>query len=371
MKYQSLSEPIAAAQWVLFFATEDVEIEPKIEPILQANPDASVFGVTSFQGVLTPDGFLEGAFALIGEESDGVELKPFLVNYEGAGVAQQIEAEMRQMGAQEDALPSALLLFATPGQEEQVLEGLEEIYQGQVPIYGGSAADNEVAGRGRLYLNHEVSGSGALVVAVYSQGEILGEFLGGYLPTRHRGVVTKAKGRTVYEIDGLPAAQVYNTWTLGLLDGLEEGGSVLHLTSLRPVARIMDQVLNIPLYILSHPHYFDAAEQSLSFFTDIEEGDELILMRGTEESLISRTAHVVTRALAQSKRHLKPKGGVLVYCAGCVGTIMPRMQEVADLFSSSIGQIPFIGLASFGEQGRATGTVGNYHGNLMCDVLLF
>jgi hypothetical protein len=39
------------------------------------------------------------------------------------------------------------LLHATPGYEEIIIEGIEEIIKSQIPIYGGSAADNDISGK--------------------------------------------------------------------------------------------------------------------------------------------------------------------------------------------------------------------------------
>jgi hypothetical protein len=104
-------------------------------------------------------------------------------------------------------------------------------------------------------------------------------------------------------------------------------------------------------------------DKALSFFTEFEEGEEVLLLRGSKEGLISRTEDVARRAL---RGHSGPlKGGILIYCAGCVLNVMDSLGEV-------INNVPFIGAATFGEQGAFfIEKRKNRHGNLMCDTLIF
>lgn len=77
--------------------------------------------------------------------------------------------------------------------------------------------------------------------------------MSGYLPTNKKGIITKAQGRTIYEIDGKPAAIVYNEWTDGAIsEYLEKGGIILAPTTLKPIGRIIGEVMGIKNYLLSH-----------------------------------------------------------------------------------------------------------------------
>ena len=65
-------------------------------------------------------------------------------------------------------------------------------------------------------------------------------------------------------------------------------------------------------------------------------------------------------------------GAILVYCGGCVGAIGAGTADVGATFARRIGAAPFLGAATFGEQGCFPGTRSvNRHGNLMCDALFF
>ena len=89
---------------------------------------------------------------------------------------QAIETDARAAAAQatRDALrsadrageiPNVVWVTATPGQEEAILNGIEDVIGGDVPIIGGSAADNSVNGDWYVATS-EMSGQTAVVVSV-------------------------------------------------------------------------------------------------------------------------------------------------------------------------------------------------------------
>jgi hypothetical protein len=62
-------------------------------------------------------------------------------------------------------------------------------------------------------------------------------------------------------------------------------------------------------------------------------------------------------------------GGLMVYCAGCMMAVGPRMPEVAGNVAAGFDGHPFIGTFTFGEQGQMVGR--NVHGNLMISAVAF
>lgn len=365
----SVSLPAVRGRWALVYSTVDTPIAPHAAA-LASRVRGPIFGCTSSAGVFTPRGFERGAFALIGEEGDA-----------GAEVAlRSCTAVQARRVAREAALaitaslgrrPDALLLHATPGFEERLVEGLDDAFDGHAPpTFGGSAADDDLSGKWSIFHGAQSAREGFVLAAFTADAPILGSFVAGYVPGRQRGVVTRASGRVVHEIDHKPAARVYDEWLSGALAGaLDAGRVVLADTTLHPVGRAIDRVGNVPRYLLSHPHEV-RRDGSLTFFTELAQGDEIVLMIGSAASLLERTDQVVARALGRSD--VKPRGGVLVYCGGCVMAIGDRAREVGTTYSRAIDGSPFIGAATFGEVGCFTGpTPVNRHGNLMCDTLLF
>lgn len=66
------------------------------------------------------------------------------------------------------------------------------------------------------------------------------------------------------------------------------------------------------------------------------------------------------------------KGAILIYCAGCVGVVMDGINEAIENFKDGLGRgVPFVGCATFGEQGCFLPERENRHGNLMANTIIF
>jgi hypothetical protein len=371
MRWIDLSSSVSSVRgrWALVYSTVDAPIAAHATT-LASRVRGPVFGCTSSAGVFTPRGFERGAFALIGEDGDA-DVEVQLRTCSAAQARRAAREAAQAIAAKLGRTPDALLLHATPGFEERLIEGLDDAFGGHAPpTFGGSAADDDLSGKWSVFEGAQTAREGFLLVGFKSEKPVLGSFVAGYVPGRQRGIVTRASGRVVMEIDHRPAARVYDEWLSGALQGaLDEGRVVLADTTLHPVGRAIDRVGNVPRYLLSHPHEV-RRDGALTFFTELAQGDEIVLMIGSAASLLERTDQVVQRAIGRTGA--KPRGGVLVYCGGCVMAIGDRAKEVGTTYARAIGGAPFIGAATFGEVGCFTGpTPVNRHGNLMCDTVLF
>jgi hypothetical protein len=361
---------VRVGRWAVVFATLDAF--EHASALGARFGGAPVVACTSSGGVFTPGGFERGAFALIGDEGD-TALAAVARTATADTARAAARAAVGELLARMEPHPSTLLLYATPGFEERILEGIGDAYDGQAPpIYGGSAADDDLSGQWRLALGAQTIREGFVLAGLAHAEAPLGAFVSGYLPGKQHGVVTKARGRTIAEIDGEPAARVYSRWLDGRLDdAVEQPRVVLADTTLHPLGREVDRIGQVPRYLLSHPHEI-GPNGTLSLFTEIAVGDTVACMVGFEGGLMERTEQVVQRARAQVRYAVQPTGGILVYCGGCVMAIGKRAADVGRMYGAAIGGAPFVGAATFGEVGCFTGrTPVNRHGNLMCSTVLF
>ena len=339
-------------------------------------PEAKIHGGTSCLGSMTEDGFFSSdgrGLSVLGlSDPDG-----------GYGVgASPIDGESRKaasravIAALEDAgrpgeLPDLIRLTSPPGTEEAIILGIEDILGPNVPIIGGSSADNTVEGRWKQFANGSSYTDAVVIGVLFPSVETAFAFHSGYTPTETSGVATRAEGRILYEIDNQAAAEVYNRWTGGTVDtALADGGNVLALTTLHPVGREVGEVQGMPYYRLSHPDSV-TPDKALTLFSDINEGDRLILMNGSRESLVSRAGRVAEAAMeAGSFTADTISGALVVYCAGCMLTVQEDMERVVNNINQSLSGHPFQGAFTFGEQGCFVGGE-NRHGNLMISVVVF
>lgn len=360
----------SAPSWLLVYATVDQRLDEVLLGVRARFPTAAVFGCTSFQGVFGPHGWARGAHALSATADEGIRAAPAIRASNPARARGDARAAAHEIAGALGRAPDTILLHATPGFEERILEGIDEAFDGRPPpVYGGSAADDDLSGKWQVFAGTQQEREGFVIVGFASDQPVHGSFVAGYLPGKVKGRVTAASGRRIRSIDGKPAARVYDTWLGGALgDLLAKGGNVLSRTTLHPLGRVVDKVGAMPRYVLGHPHEVHP-DGSMSLFTEVAVGDELVLMMGSDAALVERTDQVAARA----GRHATAlRGGILVYCAGCVLAIGDKAQDVGRRFHDRIGGVPYLGSATFGEQGCFVGEKReNRHGNLMADAILF
>ncbi len=364
--------------YAILFSTVGYDSEALLSEVRKLLPGVQIYGGTSCLGVLSKDGFHigeKGSLVLLGISSKritfgvgGVSIDDFPSAREAgeAAVKSALEA------AGEEGLPKIILMTAAPGEEEDILAGIEEIVGKDVPVFGGSSGDNDLSGKWRQFANDKVYSNGISLTAIYTDLKIGWALEAGYLRTENRGTITKAEGRTIYEIDGQPAAEVYNDWTGGIVtEELKAGGPVLHKTTFYPLAKVIKKG-GKEFTISIHPLSIDASNHSLTVFANVEKGDEVLLMHGDWELILNRCLTTPLKAL-ESEGFSKGDVSFAIYDY-CAGTMLAIPEEerpkMPGLIRRAIGNAPFIGTFTFGEQGYIRG-IGNYHNNLVNWMIVF
>jgi hypothetical protein len=357
-----------AAAFHLVYATTAADLRHACAQAMRRHPGLPCVGATSFQGIFAQGGFSPAPHALVGEVPDGLSMQAVLREVQGADALEQSIEACRELLALLPHRPTLLLLHATPGLEERVLAGIQQVLGTEVPVCGGTAGAPSLEQGFLVCLGNAHTAHGFVLAGFCADRPILHGFSSGFLPTEHRGTITRAVGRTVFEIDGHPAADVYNTWTGGRIgNALRDGGDVLMSTNLLPLARTVAGGSGIPRRLLAHPRSVLAGEGALTFFAELGRGERVELMTSTLDPMIERVSRMVQR--------LRPSGSVrgalLIFCAGTLSILQERAAEVSAAFSRATGNLPSVGIATFGEQGCFFERGRSYHGNLMCGCILF
>ncbi|MGB0733837.1 MAG: FIST signal transduction protein, partial [Pontibacterium sp.] len=230
------------------------------EALVTALPRVEMHGCSSCQGVMSQRGFHSeqgaslGLWAILDDDGDyGTAAVPLSNNLAETG--ERAVAEAMANAGRMGEVPELIWFSSTPGYEETLIESIQGVVGNNVPIAGGSAADNTVAGNWSLFNASQSLQEGLVVTLLYPSVNTSSAFLSGYSPTETSGVVTKAQGRTIIEIDGKPAAQVYNDWIGSPFEPkiLDQGGNVLADTTLYPLGREASVVAGVQQFKLSHP----------------------------------------------------------------------------------------------------------------------
>lgn len=360
------------AQAAYLTATVDYEAARVHAAFREALPGVALHGVTTSLGVLTPAG--------VRNEGHGAVAVMLLGGAPGtASVASSTEADGRRAGeaaARElvrkagGKQPRMLLFNASPGEEEAMLEGIASVCPG-VPCQGGSAADHAIAGQWSVFTHEGPVTAGVSLLGLFGEVRVGTALSTPYSPTGERARATGAQGRTLLTLDGQPAARVLARWMEGAIDDqMRSGGNILAQTALRPIA-VRRGTGQGEHYVTVHPAHVHADKGAVDVFARIEPEDEVCLMSGTAEGLVSEVAHLIDKSLAQGGLTVRDvKGASLIFCAGCAGALGPRIDEGLRTFARLLPGVPVLGLCTFGEQGHIPG-LGNVHQDLSLSLTLF
>jgi hypothetical protein len=381
-----LPESVAPRMVFVFYGCEhdDAELHRHFR---SRYPEAALLGGTSSGGVMTHRGVLDRhavGVMLIEDEAGEFGVAAAPMGDDAAATAQQLLLQALAEAGCSGELPELVWIYQAPGREEAVVEGLRRVVGDRCPIVGGSSADDDVSGRWRQ-LGPDGPMQDGLVVGVLMPSSPIGcGFQGGYEPTGpsgvvtgigyrtsgHSGVVTATSGREIVSIDDQPAAEVYNRWTGGrITEQVANGGSVLAETTMCPIATDAGLIKGVSQFLLVHPEAVGEGG-TLSTFCNLEVGSRIHAMTGDKARLVERAGRVAAQALGTlPSGHRGPAGALVVYCGGCRLAVGDEVAKVSTAVAASLGEAPFIGCFTFGEQGQLLDR--NVHGNLMISAVVF
>ena len=343
-----------------------------------------VCGWSSDLGVIGPDGYhcgAEGTVGLLCMRLPGVKA--------GVGGARLDEArspaacaKLALRRAIEDAAaceagrtPSIIIMSATyDGHEEVYLESLREAVGSSVPVLGGTAGGSEARGPDTcsVIANDTVIRKGLVLAVMYSESPFRWSFRGGFQRTSKCGVITSSEGRVIGEIDGIPALDVYDEWCCGrLAEAMRAGENLNTFTGLYPMCRTLKSANKTHnLFVHAWPATDAGRSRALVTSANLRRGDLVHFCEGSWNILLNRIG-----VLAQEAKGGFPETGIaaglFICCEAVLKNIPPgQRNQMAHLINRSMGDAPWIGMFTWGEQGNFPG-IGNYHGNLLTSITLF
>ncbi len=331
----------------------------------------AVHVASSCHGIMSHDGLADiGLFLVHDPEGDyGSACASFGESV--ADTAKSVtEAALARAGREGEA-PDLIWVSSTPGCEEEALAGIETCVGKHVPIIGGSAADDTVEGNWSVSDGDHVTGNGLTVSVLFCSTPLNFAYQNGYAPTMNRGLVTRAEGRKIQEIDNRPAADVYDIWNQGAVPRAESSEvNVLSSATLWPLGRLSGTVGGFNSYLLAHPSNIHP-DGAIECFAEVQVGEEVTQMVGDRSALAARAGRVSSFALKAGRLQVDDVAGALVvYCGGCRLAVEELMEDVVGGVCNTLEGRPFLGVFTFGEQGPIHGK-GNCHGNLMISCVAF
>ena len=345
---------LAQAKVAMVYGSCDYDSAELLGAIAAELPGVPLVGNTSFTGIITPEGYVGGDTPFVGILALGGDD----VVVGTAGAPRDSEECPRCIGktlakkameaAGKDCAPAYWYMAASPAEEEYYIKGVTDVI-GRVPFFGGSAADNEIAGKWWLYNGTESFQDGCVVAFFYTDAPFVNKFTGAYAETDKFGVVTKMDGdRGIAEICGKPALDVYAEWR-GMSTDQLMGGDLLVESIVAPLG-VKDRMGD--LVAIRHPMNGND-DHSIAVGAKVAEKTAVILMEGDVDVLVGsvgKTAGELKERAAKQGLD-KPAAYFFVHCGGRRAGIGERIGEVADALIKEADGVPFLAEFTFGEYG--------------------
>jgi len=352
------------------FCTVHYDVDAFVKGIREVVGEAKVMGSTSFGGILTPGGYIHsdtgvGGVLLLSspQMTFGVGGADIGEDVTAAGT-KAIKAAVKNAGKKESDPITALYLIPVPGTEERLIKGIQDVV-GRVPLIGGSAANQGGPAPWKLWANDKIMTNGVVVGAIYSDLPFGASYTGAFAPTEHHGVITKVRDRrTLVEINGRKALDVYAEWTGTAVKDLM-GGEILLKSVPAPLGR---RDIGADHWWIMHPVNANE-DHTINTGSDMAPGMGVTLMRATLGEVAAAASDVVKLALTDLGG--KPGAVIVGHCGGRAMALGPdTMEKIGKELKTALGEVPYIGWLTFGEQGYCTwGGTGS--GGLMLNAIAF
>lgn len=337
----------------LFFTSVVQDQEKLMEGAKSVLGDTPIIGCTSSAAICTHDGYLNketgySGMMLFGGDVEVVTAGSKKTNETPREIGKRIAKEAISKLTDKNKKPDYLFMIASPANEEEYLKGIQDVI-GDVPVFGGSAADNTVEGKWSLLNNGEIFSDGCVIAIFYTNGEIRNLYTGAYKETNNSGIITKVNGkRTLVEIDNEPAVKKYAEWTGKSVESLM-GNNLLTETICNPLG-VKDPIGNV--IAVRHP-MFANNDYSMNIGADLALNTAVIQLTNTPEGILNANAETVNKVNTLMNSNVQSY--FLVHCGGRrLGLALANIEDkIYPEIKKAIPNKEFLMVFTFGEYGRS------------------
>lgn len=330
--------------------TSVVNDQAKIVEGIRSVSDAHVIGCTSSAAICTQDGYLNaetgysGIMSFGGDVEVGVAASEKTESETAREIGRRIAIEaMKQISARR---PDYFFMTASPAEEEEYLLGIQDVI-GEVPVFGGSAADNTVEGKWSIICDDKIFADGCAIALFVSDAPMANIYKGQFAETEQVGIITKVDNkRTLKEIDHVPAVDKYISWT-GMNKDEVMGGNMLAASIFDPLG-VKDPTGKVTA--VRHP--MGANEDgSLSIGANMVTNTAIIHLHMEPEEMVQANPKTVKEV--DEKIGGAADSFFLVHCGGRrLGLqLKGKEEEIYPEVKKATGDREFLMVFTFGEYG--------------------
>jgi hypothetical protein len=234
----------------------------------------------------------------------------------------------------------------------QLTQGMSTTNNGNLLITGGLCGDDTRFEKTLASYNENPKEGEIVAIGFYGESlEITFSIHGGWTPFGPERTVTKSEGNTLYELDGLPALDLYKTYLGDKAKDLP-GAALLYPLNVKSEDEeqsIVRSILNI-----------NEEENAVILAGDIKQNSKVQLMMTNVDNIANASERAARQALEFRKN--KPEIAMLVSCIGRKLVLDQRVEEEIDEVIEVLGEGTVVsGFYSYGE-------IAPFHGEMACQL---
>jgi hypothetical protein len=312
-----------------------------LDSIHETYPDIQLVGGTSVGEMSSVLGFQEDSVTLMLFASDEIEMSAGV----GRNLLHNEQAAAQQAVAEASAtLTQGVKLCLTFADglncdASALLDGLMAQVGSGVPVYGGLAGDDWQFKTTYQFFGREILTNSVPVLLLAGNLLLSCGVATGQSPIGKPGIVTKASGNTIYEVDGRRATEFMFDYfgTIKLTGGATIGSSIAVMEA------------NEANYYLRASSSQDDEAGSITWFGRVPEQSSIQVTTNSVEGLLSASQTAVSEALSHYPG-TTPTAALIVSCASRLKNLGTRTDEEYELAKVGLNSdIPIMGFHSFGE----------------------
>ncbi|MDD5888534.1 MAG: FIST N-terminal domain-containing protein [bacterium] len=367
------TKDLSNAKIGFLYTSEKNDIKAVIKG-LRTITNIPIIGCTSSGCIMVEDGIIasENGFAgmlALDDKNLTVGVACHEAGKDARAIGRKVAIEAVE-SAKTTRAPAYFYMVASPKEEEEYLMGIQDVI-GRVPMFGGSAADDNVSGNWKVICNDKIITDGVAVAFFYTDNEIVTTYTGAYRETNNIGLITEVKdSRTLVSIDGISALRKYSNW-INISPSNLKGSKLLEASTTRPLG-IKDPLGN--LMVVRHPMFANdmgtktTSDDTITLGNKVVPGTAIIQLEATVDELINS----VGETLKETRKQLYTDAAayILIHCGGRKLAIGERINEVYQQIVKEAKGVPFITAFTFGEYGYDEHSA-NICGGLMLSFTAF
>ncbi len=326
-----------------FGPTDTLKKNSLLTELMQRYPNAIQLGCSTGTAV-SADGLCDNGFSGLALGFDHTRLTVVSESLDDPGQSYSVGQMLGQKLAATDLAGIYLITDGLAVNGSAIVHGLQDVLGRDAVISGGMAGDGARFGETLVSLNGKVTAGTIVAIGFYGDAiRFAHGCVGGWDAFGPRRRITAAQCSTLFELDGRPALDLYESYLGPEAEELPASGLLYPLLIWDP-AEPDEHFVRTLLAI-------DREAKSLTFAGDVPEGWQAQLMRGSVDRLIDGASRAASDAKnAMAAQECAPTVCLFVSCVGRRLLLGQQTEEEIEAVREVLGHdLVMAGYYSYGE----------------------